>query len=157
MISISTESHDWNPGTRIPVTPWKRVQCCAGMAIWNPYPWLDIHSVTCTCVISYERLDRVNLPCLFRWHYHLVAITQGTWMKCSPHTKSSTSGSLILFTQKVKPLQHWTEFPRAHNLSMEHWGRWLKSRVHLKLANPQQRKCGISLDWCSTFLHSCLR
>ena len=36
------ESHDWNPSTGIPVTPWKRVRCCVGTAIWNPYPYLSI-------------------------------------------------------------------------------------------------------------------
>ena len=42
IISISTESHDWNPSTGIPVTPWKTVQCCAGTAIRKPYPYLSV-------------------------------------------------------------------------------------------------------------------
>jgi hypothetical protein len=33
-------SPDWNPSTDIPVTPWKRVRCCPGMATsdLHPYP-----------------------------------------------------------------------------------------------------------------------
>src|ERR1700676_4500613 len=42
IISISTESHDRNPGTGIPVTPWKRVRCCAGTAIQTPYPYPSV-------------------------------------------------------------------------------------------------------------------
>jgi len=42
MISISTESHDQNPGTGIPVTPWKRVWCCVGRAIQNLYLYLSV-------------------------------------------------------------------------------------------------------------------
>ena len=35
-------SPDQNPGTDIPVTLWKRVQCCPGMAMSNPHLYLSI-------------------------------------------------------------------------------------------------------------------
>src|SRR3984885_14150969 len=64
-MSESTGSCDHSPdrkfGTGIPVTPWKRVRCCTGLANSNPHPYPCIpvthyHGFTRTRVMPYLQI-----------------------------------------------------------------------------------------------------
>jgi hypothetical protein len=68
IISISTASHDRNPGTSIPVTPWKRVRCCVGMAIWTPYPYPSVPVTGYPWCYPYPCHSLTETPHIpFRW------------------------------------------------------------------------------------------
>src|ERR1700733_6318202 len=83
-------------GSLVPANPWKRVQCCAGTAIRNPYPYLSVpmtgyprcypypcHSLCSTCSgsivsssseffsISYLGFDLLSMyVCFNRWSHN---------------------------------------------------------------------------------------